>query len=77
MLGKVSVLVMFMSVDLVTPVMLMSELGVMISLLLLSSQMISSKVESGRVSCLLAIHCTLWLEPAVGTRLESDKICTT
>ena len=70
-------LVMFMSVDLVTPVMLMSELGVMISLLLLSSQMISSKVEGDRVFCLLAIHCTLWLEPAVGTPLESDKICTT
>ena len=77
MLGKVSVLVMFVSVELVTPVMLVSELGGMTSLLLLSSQMISSKVEGDRVLCLLAIHCTLWLEPAVGTPLEFDKICTT
>ena len=58
-------LVMFVSVELVTPVMLMSELGLIILLLLLSSQMISSKVEGGRRFCLLAIHCTLWLEPAV------------
>ena len=35
------------------------------------------KVEGGRVSSLHAIHCILWLEPAVGTPLESDKICTT
>ena len=68
---------MIMSVELVTPVMLVCELTLMISLLLLSSQMISSKVEGDRVFCLLAIHCMLWLEPAVGTPLESDKICTT
>ena len=77
MLGKVRVLVMFMSVELVTPVMFVSKLELMISLLLLSSQMISSKVEGDRVFCLIAIHCTLWLEPAVGTPLKSDKICTT
>ena len=40
---------MFVSVELVTPVMLMSEIGLTISSLLLSSQMISSKVEGGRV----------------------------
>ena len=68
---------MIVSVELVTPVMLVRELTLMISLLLLSSQMISSKVESNRVFCLIAIHCTLWLEPAVGTPLDSDKTCTT
>ena len=68
---------MFVSVELVTPVMLVCELTLMISLLLLSSQMISSKVEGDRVFCLLALHCTLWLEPAVGTPPESDNICTT
>ena len=68
---------MFMLVELVTPVMLVSELGLIISLLLLSNQMISSKVEGDRVFCLLATHCTLWLEPAVGSPVESDKIYTT
>ena len=68
---------MFVSVELVTPVMLVSELELMISLLILSSQMTSSKVEGGRVSRLLTIHCTLCLEPVVGTPLEFDKICTT
>ena len=73
MLGKVRVLVMFVSVELVTPVMLVSELGVMTSLLL-SSQMISSKVKDDRVSRLLAIHCTVWLEPASGITVDSEKI---
>ena len=77
MLGKVRLLVMFVLLEVVTPLMFVSELELMISLLLLSSQMSSSKVEGDRVSCLLAIHCTLWLEPVVGTPLESDKICTT
>ena len=70
---KFSVLVMFVTVELVTPVMVVFELGVMTSLLL-SSQMISSKVKDGRVSCLLATHCTAWLEPALGTTADSEKI---
>ena len=66
---------MFVSVELVIPVMTVFELGVTTSLLL-SSQMISSKVEFDRVSCLITKHCTLWLYPAV-TILDSKTVSTT